>query len=113
MWATHLLNIKSGCLLTLIRQTIGCCWALSAVAATEGITKLTTSELVSLSEQELVDCDTSGVDQGCEEGLMDDAFKFIQQNHGLALEVCYPYKGVDRTCNPNREASHVAKINGF
>ncbi|GLT54667.1 hypothetical protein SLA2020_278490 [Shorea laevis] len=91
----------------------GCCWAFSAVAATEGITKLTTGQLISLSEQELVDCDTSGVDQGCEGGLMDDAFTFIQQNHGLASEASYPYIGVDGTCNANKEASHVATINGF
>ncbi|GLT54666.1 hypothetical protein SLA2020_278480 [Shorea laevis] len=77
------------------------------------MTKLTTSQLISLSEQELVDCDTSGMDQGCEGGLMDDAFTFIQQNHGLASEASYPYTGVDGTCNANKEASHMAEINGF
>ncbi|XP_018503335.2 senescence-specific cysteine protease SAG39-like [Pyrus x bretschneideri] len=90
----------------------GCCWAFSAVAAMEGITKLTTGKLISLSEQELVDCDTSGVDQGCEGGLMDDAFQFITQNHGLSTETNYPYTGVDGTCNTKKEASHAATITG-
>ncbi|XP_060669668.1 senescence-specific cysteine protease SAG39 [Ziziphus jujuba] len=91
----------------------GCCWAFSAVAATEGITQLKTGKLISLSEQEFVDCDTSGEDQGCEGGLMDDAFEFIIQNKGLATEANYPYKGVDGTCNTNKEASHAAKITGY
>ncbi|XP_028752644.1 senescence-specific cysteine protease SAG39-like isoform X3 [Neltuma alba] len=89
-----------------------CCWAFSAVAATEGITKLSTGKLISLSEQELVDCD-KGVDHGCEGGLMDDAFKFIIKNNGITSEANYPYKGVDGTCNANEEANHVATIKGY
>ncbi|KAL5703434.1 cathepsin L [Ranunculus cassubicifolius] len=91
----------------------GCCWAFSAVAATEGITQLSTGNLTSLSEQELVDCDTSGEDQGCEGGLMDDAFKFIELNKGIATESNYPYSGVDGTCNKKKEATSAAKINGY
>ncbi|KAK6287175.1 hypothetical protein POUND7_013354 [Theobroma cacao] len=90
----------------------GCCWAFSAVAAMEGITKLTNGKLISLSEQELVDCDTKGEDQGCQGGLMDDAFEFIEKNQGLTTEAIYPYKGVDGTCNTNKEANHATKING-
>ncbi|XP_028193201.1 senescence-specific cysteine protease SAG39-like [Glycine soja] len=63
------------------------CWAFYDVASTEGILALTAGKLISLSEQELVDCDTEGVDQGCEGGLMDDAFKFIIQNHGVKMPI--------------------------
>ncbi|XP_058095652.1 senescence-specific cysteine protease SAG39-like [Magnolia sinica] len=91
----------------------GCCWAFSAVAAMEGITQLKTGKLVSLSEQEVVDCDTNGEDQGCEGGLMDDAFDFIRHNGGLTTEANYPYEGIDGTCNSKKAANHVAKINGY
>ncbi|KAL3533793.1 hypothetical protein ACH5RR_007314 [Cinchona calisaya] len=91
----------------------GCCWAFSAVAAMEGIHQLKSGKLISLSEQELVDCDTSGEDQGCNGGLMDDAFTFIINNKGLTTEGNYPYQAVDGTCNTNKEASHAAKITGF
>ncbi|EEF38907.1 senescence-specific cysteine protease SAG39 [Ricinus communis] len=91
----------------------GCCWAFSAVAAMEGITKLSTGKLISLSEQELVDCDTSGEDQGCEGGLMDDAFEFIKQNGGLTTEANYPYQGTDGTCNTNKAGNDAAKITGY
>ncbi|XP_038680796.1 senescence-specific cysteine protease SAG39-like [Tripterygium wilfordii] len=91
----------------------GCCWAFSAVAAMEGITKLSTGKLISLSEQEVVDCDVKGEDEGCNGGLMDDAFKFIIQNKGLTTETNYPYKATDGTCNAKEDANHAAKITGY
>ncbi|XP_060171261.1 senescence-specific cysteine protease SAG39-like [Lycium barbarum] len=90
----------------------GCCWAFSAVAATEGINKIKTGKLISLSEQELVDCDTSS-DMGCEGGLMDDAFKFIIKNHGLTTESNYPYEGTDGTCKTGKESNHAAEITSY
>ncbi|CAK9152593.1 unnamed protein product [Ilex paraguariensis] len=91
----------------------GSCWAFSTIAATEGITELTTGKLISLSEQELVDCDIGGEDEGCEGGLMEDGFEFIVKNKGIATESTYPYKATDGTCNTKEEASHAAKIKGY
>ncbi|CAM0914016.1 unnamed protein product [Alopecurus aequalis] len=89
----------------------GCCWAFSAVAATEGIIKLKTGKLISLSEQELVDCDVHGTDQGCEGGLMDDAFKFIISNGGLPAESSYPYRAEDGKCKS--KSNSVATIKSY
>ncbi|XP_044422008.1 senescence-specific cysteine protease SAG39-like [Triticum aestivum] len=68
-------------------------------AATECIVKLKTGKLISLSEQELVDCDVHGEDQGCEGRLMDDAFNFIIKNGGLTTESNYPYTSEYDKCN--------------
>ncbi|KAM0894087.1 hypothetical protein ACQ4PT_024695 [Festuca glaucescens] len=87
----------------------GCCWAFSAVAATEGIIKLKTGKLISLSEQELVDCDVHGTDQGCEGGLMDDAFKFIISNGGLTTESSYPYTAEDGKCRSRSRSAAIIK----
>ncbi|CAI9279575.1 unnamed protein product [Lactuca saligna] len=91
----------------------GSCWAFSTIAATEGITQLTTGKLISLSEQELVDCDRSGVDQGCNGGEMEDGFEFIVKNKGINTEVAYPYQAADGTCNTKEEAVHAATITGY
>lgn len=91
----------------------GCCWAFSAVASMEGVVKLSTGKLVSLSEQELVDCDVNGMDQGCEGGEMDDAFDFIVGNGGLTTESRYPYTASDGTCNSNEASDDAASIKGY
>ncbi|KAL2475213.1 Senescence-specific cysteine protease SAG12 [Abeliophyllum distichum] len=84
-----------------------------AVAAMEGINQLKTTKLVSLSEQELVDCDVRGEDQGCYGGLMDTAFQFIMRNKGLTTETNYPYTGSDNSCNTKKAATPAAKITGY
>lgn len=79
----------------------GSCWAFSAVAAVEGINKLKTGRLISLSEQEVVDCDRTDETIGCQGGWMDDAFHFIQKT-GLSTEKSYPYQGTQNNCTSKR-----------
>ncbi|VAH67371.1 unnamed protein product [Triticum turgidum subsp. durum] len=92
----------------------GSCWAFSTVVSVEGINAIRTGSLVSLSEQELIDCDTAD-NEGCQGGLMDNAFEYIKSNGGLITEAAYPYRAAQGTCNVARAAQNspvVVHIDG-
>lgn len=75
----------------------GSCWAFSSTGAIEGSNAIVNGNLVSLSEQQLVDCSKDDGNNGCNGGIMDDAFEFAMKT-GMCSEQNYSYQGEDGTC---------------
>jgi len=96
------------------QQSCGSCWAFSTTGSIEGAYFVATNKLVSLSEEDLVQCDDNG-DQGCQGGLMDNAFQWVESN-GIAAEGAYPYTsggGTTGTCNTQKKSQPVVTITGY
>jgi len=82
----------------------GSCWSFSTTGSLEGAYAIKNNQNIStwngFSEQNLVSCDTT--DSGCNGGLMDDAFVWIQGNGGICSEDDYPYassSGTSPSCS--------------
>ncbi|CAN1314690.1 Cysteine proteinase 15A [Linum perenne] len=97
----------------------GSCWSFSVTGALEGAHFLSTGKLVSLSEQQLVDCDHEcdpsqygACDAGCNGGLMTSAYEYTLKAGGLEREEDYPYTGTDGTCkfDKNKIVASVANF---
>ncbi|XP_076667577.1 uncharacterized protein LOC143368587 [Andrena cerasifolii] len=90
------------------QRQCGSCWAFSVTGNVEGQYAIKHGNLLSLSEQELVDCDT--MDQGCGGGEMENAYRMIEKLGGLELENDYPYDAKNEECHFAKDKAKVQVV---
>ena len=96
-------NLNDDGLLTAVKDQAQCgsCWAFSATETIETAWAKAGNDLVELSPQQIVSCDTGNGDYGCSGGMPSTAFEYVFTAGGLASEEAYPYTsttGVTGTC---------------
>ncbi|KAL7631768.1 UNVERIFIED_CONTAM: hypothetical protein RMT77_017949 [Armadillidium vulgare] len=90
------------------QKDCGSCWAFAAVGSLEGQHFRKTGKLVSLSEQNVVDCDRKAY--GCDGGFPSYAYEYIAQNDGIDTEESYPYTAKNGQCKFNNQTIGATDI---
>jgi C1A family cysteine protease len=88
----------------------GSCWIFSAVGSLEGAHQIARGKLVSLAEQQVLDCDHSVLPPtlGCSGGSMGPVYTYAEA-HSMCTESTYPYKAKAGTCQASTCTEGVPK----
>lgn len=86
------------------------------MATVESLNAQVTGDLITLSEQELVDCDM--LNSHCLPGYTHKAYEYIVRNGGIDTDTNYPYRARQRACKANRVSTiytftYFLRIFGF
>lgn len=95
------------------QRNCGACWTFSTTGALEGAWKIASGKLVSLSEQQLLDC-SRGENKGCHGGNMDYAFTYLKTKP-VCTESSYTYTAKQGKCSIGKckVAIRAGKVVGF
>lgn len=93
------------------QKDCGSCYAFAAIGAVEGQILKKSGKLLSLSEQEIIDCANSNATFGCEGGFLFGVFNYIEQNRGISLEKYFPFTGIKNSCKTDKNKITV-KLKG-
>lgn len=95
-WSSHVISKN--------QQQCGSCFSFSCLGSIEGLYNIKYNKVLSLSEQEIVDCDTSAQgfsSQGCSGGLMSDCMSYVEKN-GISSDAVYKYTATDGKCRSSK-----------
>ena len=92
----------------------GSCWAFSTTGSIEGAHFVASGELLSFSEQQLVDCAFLKYgNMGCNGGLQSYAYNYYEDGHNAEQEPVYPYTATKGTCQYDSSSTTAVTVTDY